>query len=411
VLSRFEFFVAVRYLTARRKQAVISLISVISVAGVASGVALLVIVAAATNGFQNTMRRNLLGATPHVTVLEREVTTGIEQWPALAAKCKTVPNVKSAAPTLYDGVMFTGPIQSTGGYLKGIASPDVAPLPEPLRRLKEGAFEGWKDVRGYPPIILGSALARHTGMGVGNLIGVLSRHGELTPLGPRHIQQQFRVVGIFETGFYDFDNNFAFTSLEAVQRVLGLNNVVNAIEIELEDIYQAPETAAAIERILPPNLNTTTWMVQYRGLFAALRGERIMAMVILGLIQLVGALNILVTLTMMVMEKHRDIALLMAMGTRRSQISRIFFCQGALIGAAGTGIGLVAGHVLCYLADRGKWISLDEAVYTLGHMPFQPRMIDAVLIAAAALTTSFLATLWPARSATQIAPAEALRYE
>jgi lipoprotein-releasing system permease protein len=409
---RFELFVALRYLMAKRRQAVISLITGISVLGVAAGVMALVIALAVNNGFRNTLQRNLLGATAHVVVLEKKPEFGIAEWRALADKLAKLEGVNQAAPALYSGVMFTGPMQSAGGFLKGILPPHQSRTPDALRNLKAGKFTDWNPADGgIPPIILGSHLAQQTGMQVNDIIRVLSPQGELTPFGPRLAEFRFRVTGIFESGFFDLDNSWAFVSLESAQRVLSVGNVVNAIELSIDNIYRAPEIAAEAQQAAGKGLGATHWMEQNKQLLSALRMEKVVTIITIGLIQLVSALNILISLVMMVMEKHRDIAILMSMGTRQEQIGRIFKLQGLLIGIAGTVLGLAAGYTLCHLADSQQWIQLDEAVYSLRFVPFHPRPIDAIWISATALGVSFLATIYPSRAAARIAPAESLRYE
>ena len=409
--TRFEFFVAVRYLMAKRKQAVISIITGISVIGVAAGVAALVIALAVNAGFRNTLQRNLLGATAHINVLESGSSRGIADWRELCARAREVPHVVAAAPTLWDTVMFTGGKRPGGGFLKGVLGPDEAPVPEPLKKLKEGRYEGWARVDGFPPIILGSRLAEQTGMTVGEVISVLSPSGEPTPNGVRLVAYDFHVIGIFETGFFEVDSTFAFASLKDAQRVMSVPDVVNAVELWIDDIYRAPSVARAVEKVAGPGRATNTWMEQNKQLLGALQMERIVTVITIGLIQMVAALNILISLIMMVMEKHRDIAILMSMGARKQQVARIFQLQGLLIGVTGTAIGLVAGYVLSYLANRGQWVRLPESVYSLRFVPFEPRLLDGVWISAAALLVSFLATIYPARSAARIAPAESLRYE
>lgn len=406
--SGFELFVAGRYLRAKRKQAVISVITVISIIGVAAGVMALVIALAINNGFRNTLQRSLLGATAHVTILEKKPEFGIANWQELAPKFRKIPHVTSASPGLYGYVLVSGPIQSTGAVLKGIP---VDSPPEMLRHLKAGSFEGVGKAAGLPGIVLGSRLAESTGMMLNSVVKLISPQGELTPLGPHYTAYRFRVVGLFETGFYDIDNGWAFTSLKSAQEVFGLNNVVNTIELRLDDIYQAPEVARAAEKITGPALGATTWMQQYRQIMSALSMEKIVTVVTVGLIELVAALNILITLVMLVMEKNRDIAVLMSMGAKSKQIRRIFVYQGLLIGIVGTALGLILGYSLSFLADRYQWLSLNPDVYALSYVPFSPRWIDGIWIAAAAIFVSFIATLYPARSATRIAPAESLRYE
>lgn len=409
--SRFELFIALRYLMAKRKQTVISLITVISVLGVAAGVMALVVALAINAGFRNTLQRNLLGATAHVMVLEKEPGPGIPRRSELIAKLRGLPHVLAAQPSLYGAVFIPGTLQPTGAVLKGIPAPGEGEVPAALRTLKEGEFKDWNESRGLPPVIVGAQLARSAGLMMGSVVRIISPQGELTPFGPRLTEHQFRVTGIFESGFYELDSAWAFTSLPAVQKVLAVGDVVNAIELTVDDVYQAEEIARAAGQVVGPKLAATSWMEQNRQLLNALRMEKAVTVITIGLIQLVAALNILISLVMMVMEKHRDIAVLMSIGARRQQIRLIFLLQGAMIGAAGTTLGLGAGYTICYLANRYRWIQLDEAVYMLSFVPFEPRALDALWIAAAALGVSLLATLYPARSATRIVPVEALRYE
>lgn len=409
--NEFEFFISSRYLRAKRKQAVISLISGISMIGVAAGVMALVISLAINNGFRNTLQRNLLGATAHVNVLEKEPGYGIENWREMVDRFAKLPHVTSAAPSLYGQVFLSGPILGSGAVIKGIdlSSP---PAVEDLRRhLKQGAIEDLNSPDGFPGIIVGSRLAQNSGLLVGNLVTVISPQGEMTPFGPRPSFHRFRVRGIFESGFFDLDNGWVFTSLSAAQRLLAVEDVVNSIELKLDDIYLAPEVASQAETLAGPKFAATHWMEQNRQLLNALRMERVVTVITIGLIQLVAALNILITLVMMVMEKHKDIAILMSMGARHSQIQRIFMFQGLTIGAIGTVLGLILGYTISYFADRYQWIRLDEQVYSLSFVPFEPRWVDGFWIAGVAILVSFLATLYPARNASRIAPAESLRYE
>ena len=409
--SRFELFVALRYLMAKRKQAVISVITVISVIGVTAGVMALVIALAITAGFRNTLQRNLLGATAHVSILEKEPTYGIQNWRELLPRVQKLAHVRSAVPALFGPVMVSGPLQQGGATLKGIPGPNEAPIPDVLRHLKSGQFTGWEPVRGYPPIILGVRLAQATGMRVGDLVRVMSPQGEMTPMGQRLTEFKFRVTGIFDAGFYDLDLQFALASLKDVQRVMSVGDVVNIVELRLDDIYRAPEVAREAEKAAGKGLGATTWMEQNRLWLGALRMERVVTVITIGLIQMVAALNILISLVMMVMEKHRDIAILLSMGANKKQIGRVFQLQGVLIGAVGTALGLIAGYTICYFADRYQLLKLEESVYALSFVPFEPRALDGVWISLGAMLVSFLATIYPARSATRIAPAEALRYE
>ena len=407
----FEFFIARRYLRAKRKQVVISVITVISVIGVAAGVMALVIALAINNGFSATLQRNLLGATAHVSIQEKEPGEGIAGWEQLAAKLAKLPHVVSAAPGLYDTAYLSGPIQNTGVIIKGIDVGAGSPAADTLLHLKAGSINSLKDSSGPPSIILGARLAETVGAVTGKPVTLTIANREITPFGPRAANVRVFVGGIFESGFYDLDSNWAFMSLPAAQKIFGLTDVVNRIELKLDDIYKAPEVERAAEALIGPKLAAVTWQEQNQQILRALKMERIVTVVTIGLIQIVAALNILVALVMMVMEKHRDIAILMSMGARARQIRNIFVYEGALIGAVGTSIGLAVGYILCYFADHYRWLKLDEQVYALSYVPFDPKWLDGAWIAAAAIAVSLVATLYPARSATRIAPVEALRYE
>jgi lipoprotein-releasing system permease protein len=405
----FAFFIARRYLSAKRKQVVISVISVISVIGVAAGVMALVIALAINNGFRNQLERNLLGAYAHVMILAKESASGIEGSAEIAAKLARLPHVKSAEPGLYDTGVITGTIDSSLAVVKGI-TPAAAAQNESLRKLKAGSLEGLSE-RDPTGIIIGARMADRIGAVVGKQVNLLVPNGQITPLGMRPTSQRLRIAGIFETGTYEIDASWVFLSLSEAQRIYKLDDVVNAIELRLDDIFAAPEVAKAADAVIGPKLSALTWQEQNRQILNALRGERVVTMVTIGLILIVAALNILITLVMMVMEKHRDIAILMSMGARAEQIRRIFVCEGALIGAFGTAIGLGLGYTVSYFADRYRWLKLDEQIYPLSFVPFEPQWIDGVWIAAVAMIVSLIATLYPARNATRIAPVEALRYE
>ncbi|MEO7650766.1 MAG: FtsX-like permease family protein [Bryobacteraceae bacterium] len=409
--ARFEFFVARRYLKAKRKQAVISVITVISVLGVAAGVMALIVAMAITSGFRSTLQKNLLGATSHVNVLEKEPGFGIEKWQDMVAKLRKLPHVTGAAPTLYGTVFLAGPAQSKGALIKGIDVNLELQVSDTLRKLKQGSLDGLKPGDGPPGIILGSRLAQDTGMLLNSVITVISPQGTLTPFGPTPSYRRFRVVGIFESGFFDFDANWAYTSLKAAQDALSLEDVVNAIELKVDDLYLAPQIGKEAEKMAGPKYAATNWQEQNRQLLNALKMEQAVTVITIGLIELVAGLNIFITLVMMVMEKYRDIAVLISMGARREQIRNIFVIEGLIIGVIGTAIGLVFGYTLCYFANKYRWVRLDEQIYSLSFVPFNPRMVDGLWIAGAAILVSFLATLYPARTATRIAPAEVLRYE
>jgi lipoprotein-releasing system permease protein len=409
-LKRFELFVAIRYLRAKRKQAVISVITVISIMGVAAGVMALVIAFAITTGFSNTLQKSLLSVYAHVNVKDRH-DNGIENWQDLRKKLLAIPHVVGASPTLFAPVFMIGPRQSEGVQLEGIDAGSELTVSDTLRHLKEGSLARLNQESALPGIILGGKLSQEIGLPLNSIVTVVSPQGNLTPFGFTPSYRKFRVVGIFDSGFYDFDAHWAYTSLEAAQKALSLEDVVNAIELKLDDLNLAPQVARAADAVGGPNFAAVTWMEQNSQLFSALRMEKIVTIVTIGLIVLVAALNILIALVMMVMEKYRDIAVLISIGAKQRQIRNIFMLQGLIIGVVGTAAGLIAGYTLCYFAEHYRWLRLDETVYALSYVPFEPRAIDGVWIALAAIVISFLATLYPARNATQIAPAEVLRYE
>jgi lipoprotein-releasing system permease protein len=412
IASRFEFFVASRYLRARRKEAVISLITLISVIGVAAGVMALVVALAVTNGFHNTLERSLLGAMAHINVEERNPQYGIENWRDLAARLRKVPHVVAVAPALYTPIFLQGPVQSKGALLKGVDIDSELAIGGTLRHLKAGSLDRLRNPDAKPPgILLGSRLAEDTGMVVNSRVRVVSPEGKLTIFGPLPSFPTFYVSGTFHTDFYDVDDGWAYTSIAAAQHALSLEDVVNTIEVNVDDVNRAPEVAQAIDKIVAPRYKATPWTEQNKQIFSALRMERVVTMIVIGLILLVAALNILITLVMMVMEKYRDIAILMSMGARQQQIRRIFMTQGVLIGAVGSAIGLALGYTFCHFAEKYRLIPLQESVYSMSFVPFESRWTDGIWIAAVAILVSFLATLYPARNATRIAPAEVLRYE
>jgi lipoprotein-releasing system permease protein len=407
----FELFIALRYLRAKRKQAVISVITVISVIGVMAGVMALVIALAIDTGFRNTLERNLLSATAEVRVQSKGSDSGIEGWEPVAEKLARIPGVKSAAPGLYMPGLLSG-VNSSYVEVKGVSVAPGAPVSQALLHLKSGSVNALRSAGGgLPPVILGVQLARSVGAEVGKPIRLIVPDGRVGPMGTFPTYEKLLVVGIFESGFFDIDAKFAFMSLPAAQRVFQLSDVVNAIELTLDNLYDAPKIADIAEKIAGPDFGAVPWQEDNRELVHALQMQRVVTIVTVGLIQLVAALNILIVLVMMVMEKHRDIAVLMSMGARVKQIRGIFLLEGALIGASGTVLGLIVGYTLSYFADHYRWFSLSAEVSSLSYVPFETHLTDGIWIAAAAMAVSLLATLYPARSATRIAPAEALRYE
>ncbi len=411
-MTRFELFIANRYLRARRKEAVISIITLISVLGVTAGVMALVIALAVTNGFRNTLQRNLLGAMAHINVMEKHPMYGIENWRAMADQIRKVPHVVAVSPALYEPAALISK-NSHAAVIKGIDVDAELAISGTLRHLKAGSLDELRDPnRPLPGLIVGKSMSEDTGMILNSRVtAILLEGAEMAGFTILPPHREFRITGIFESGFFEIDDNWAFASLPALQRALSLEDVVNQIEITVDNLDATPAIAKEIERAVGDKYTTTTWQERNKQLLSALTMERIVTIIVIGLIELVAALNIFITLVMMVMEKYRDIAVLMSMGARHSQIRRIFMLQGVLIGIAGSAIGLVLGYGISYYANKYRLVPLQESVYSMAFVPFESRWTDGIWIAALAILVSFLATLYPARNATRIAPAEVLRYE
>jgi len=266
-------------------------------------------------------------------------------------------------------------------------------------------------IAAMPPIVLGKEMADNLGATVGLTVLVTSPQGELTPFGMVPKYNRFRVVGIFSSGFFDYDSSWAFVRLSDAQKLFGLGDLISVVEFKVDDIYQAAPISRELEDAAGKGFMATNWEEQNKALFHALNQEKLLTRITVGLIVVVAALNILIALIMMVMEKTKDISVLMSMGARRAQIRNLFIAQGVLIGAIGTAIGLVLGYAISYAGGHYHVISLSPEVYSIDYVPFAPRAIDGVWVALFAVLISFIATLYPSWSASRILPAEALRYE
>jgi lipoprotein-releasing system permease protein len=410
---RFELFVAARYLRAKRRQAVVGIITIISILGVAAGVASLIIALAITNGMRRDLQDRLLGSTAHVQLM-RVASDGIRDWRPLTARLEQLPHVKAASPGLYEQVLISHGARSGGVLIEGILPQQERRVSDLLSTLTLGsaaALEpGSHDPAAPPPIVIGSDLADTIDAKVGTTVLVTSPQGELTPIGLIPKFQRFRVAGIFHSGFYQYDSAMAFTSLADAQRLFGEPDVVSVVSFKVDDLYRADQIGRAIEQAAGPGFLTTNWMEQNRPLFHALRLEQIVTFIVIGLIVCVAALNILTALTMMVMEKTRDIAVMMSFGVQPRQVRSIFLLQGLLIGLIGTLLGLIGGYGLSWLGGHYRF-PLSAEVYSIDYLPFAARWTDGLIVAAVSLAVSLLATLYPSASAAAVLPAEALRYE
>ncbi len=469
---RFELFVATRYLRAKRRQAFIGVITAISILGVAAGVASLIVALAINNGFRQDLQARLLGSTAHISLLRVE-SDGIHDWRPLLFKLSKQPHVVAAAPAIYEQVLISRGPRARGAVLKGMVPQYERKVSDLLNSVTLGsaaaleeegagakgvtqetsskanasanakakasataAGEGTRStqtespddlagvqqrVAAMPPIILGKDMAEELGATVGSVVLVTSPQGELTPFGmvPKYIR--FHVAGIFNSGFFDYDSSWAFIRLADAQQLFGLGDVISVIQFKIDDIYLAGDVACALEQAADlisgshvsgsHGFMATSWMEQNKPLFRALRLERVVTFITIGLIVFVAALNILISLIMMVMEKTKDIAVLMSLGTKKAQIRRVFIAQGVLIGVIGTAIGLVLGYAISWAGGHYHFIALSPEVYSIDYVPFAPRPMDGLIVALVSIGISFVATIYPSWSAARILPAEALRYE
>ena len=431
---RFELFIARRYLRAKRRQAFIGIITGISVAGVAAGVASLVVALAINNGFRQDLQQRLLGSTSHIS-LQRVADDGIKDWPALMDRLSKQPHVVAAAPAIFEQVLISRGPRARGAVLKGMIPKYERRVGDLLNSIKEGSADALEDdvaraplpanasqspdslgdvqqrIAAMPPIVLGQDLADGIGATIGSPVTVVSPQGELTPFGTVPKYTRFKVVAIFHSGFFDYDSSWAFTRLSDAQRLFGLSNLISVLEFKVDDLDKADEIARQLEDAAGQGFMATNTLRQNSALFKALKTERLVTFITIGLIVFVAALNILISLIMMVMEKTKDIAVLLSMGTRKAQVRNVFIAQGVLIGVIGTAIGLVLGYAISYLGGHYHVITLSPEVYSIDYVPFAPRWVDGAWVALFAVIISFVATLYPSWSAAKILPAEALRYE
>jgi lipoprotein-releasing system permease protein len=357
-------------------------------------------------------------------MLMREAGDGIRDWRPLVERLGKLPHVTAAAPGLYEQVLISRGARSGGALIKGVIPAEEERVSDLLQSMKEGsaallaepthrdetAMNEAPSVAGTPPIVIGKDLADSLGALVGDTVLVTSPQGDLTPLGlvPRY--QRCQIVGVFASGFYQYDSSYAFMRLSDAQRLFSEPDLISAVSFKVDDLYQAGAVGHEIEQAAGTGYQATNWMEQNRELFRALRLEQVVTFIVLTLIVCVAALNILIALTMMVMEKTKDIAVMMSFGVTTAQVRRVFLLQGLMISVIGTVIGLVVGYGASWAGGHYPF-PLDPSVYAIDHLPFAPRFVDALIVAAVSLGVSALATLYPSGSAAKVLPAEALRYE
>jgi lipoprotein-releasing system permease protein len=417
---KYEWFIGLRYLKAKRKQTFISIITIISIVGVAVGVMTLIVVLAVMSGFEKTLKEKILGTQAHLVVLKANQ-QGMDHYEEVLKQVQEVKGVVSAAPFIFNQVMLSSESNVSGVVIKGIDPDRVGKVTELAHNMKAGRLQDLKESGDHdsPGIILGAELAKHLGVTLNDAIQVVSPLGTMTPMGMMPKMKRFRVVGIFYSGMYEYDNTMAYVSLESAQKFFGMGARVTGIEIKTDDIYKVKEIGKEIRQKLGFPFWTKDWMEMNRNLFSALKLEKIAMFIILVLIVLVAALNIISTLIMVVMEKNKDIAILKSMGTPSKGILRIFIIEGGIIGVVGTALGTILGlsialnldKIVAFLENRFGFKIFSPDIYYIEKFPSQVNPMDVGLIVMTAIFISLLATLYPSWRASKLDPAEALRYE
>ncbi|MFH2012936.1 MAG: lipoprotein-releasing ABC transporter permease subunit [Pseudomonadota bacterium] len=408
----YELFIGLRYLKAKRKQTFISIITFISIGGVAIGVMTLIVVIGVMNGFKEDLVEKILGYSSHIVVLKQS--EDLTDYEEVTKKIEKLEGVKSATPFIYTQAMLSSKSGSIGVVLRGVDPKTIGEVINIGSNMKEGNLmnlEGPLDGSNYPGIIIGKELSRNLGIFYGDTVNLISPMGVMTPMGMVPRMKKFNVVGIFESGMYEYDTSFLYISLKNAQDFVNMPGLVSGIEVKTIDIYRVKEISSRIVSSLGYSYWTKDWMEMNRNLFSALKLEKITMFIILILIIMVAAFNIVSTLIMVVMEKNKDIAILKSMGATARSIMKIFIIEGLVVGVTGTLLGIIGGYTLGFLLSEYKFIKLPSDVYYISTLPFRIDSLDSILIAVSAIGISFLATLYPSWQASKLLPAEALRYE
>lgn len=404
----YEFFVARRYLTARRKQAFVSVITIVSTLGICIGVMALVIAIALITGFQSDVQEKILSSTSHIMVSDL-TGEGISNYPELLSKIEKVKGVEAASPVAYSMVLLKGPLNTHAGMLKGVDFDREIRTSPWLQNLQGGQIpeRGAK----HPGLLLGSRLALDIGAGLGDVVTAFTSASRLSPIGPIPRMKNFVVKGIFKTGLYEFDSSTALIPIEDAQAFFKMQDRISYFQVRVDHIFDASRIGDRIKEVLSPAIYITTWMDLNKSLFSALKLEKTIMFLTITLIVFVAALNIIASLILMVMEKTRDIGILIALGATSRNIRKIFFLQGAMIGMIGTAAGVVLGLFWCWMANTFQIIKVPVDVYQIAYVPFYIKIVDLLLIIGVTLLISFLSTLFPSRRAAKVDPVIALKYE
>ena len=414
----FELFIGLRYLKAKRKSTFISLITLISVAGVALGVMALIIVLAVMTGFEEDLKDKILGTNAHIVVLKGS--SAMENYPSLISQLLDVDGVVAATPFIYNQVMLSSGKNVSGVVLRGIDVDSDAKVTNLHKSIEQGNIKSLEDTsRKIPGLVVGKELAKNLGLFVGDTVDVISPMGNITPLGMMPKMRRFQVTGIFNTGMFEYDSTLAYVSLAEAQDFLALGDVVTGIQLKVRDVYKTGALTKVINKELGPPYFARDWMQMNRNILFALKTEKSVMFIILTLIVLVAAFGIASTLFMVVMEKTRDIAILKSMGATSRSIMRIFVFEGVIIGVLGTAIGVLSGLLVALnlepivsVVQKVTGFELfSKDIYYLDHFPSRVITSDVVLISVTAILISFAATLYPSWAASRLSPAEALRYE
>lgn len=406
----FELFLGIKYLKAKRKQRFISVITLISILGVMVGVMALIVVLSVMNGFRADLMSKILGVNSHLLVLNLSGTFG--DYRQVEEDVRSQEGVVGVTPFVFSQVMLNNGGNVSGAVLRGIDPDSAGEVIDFKGMIKGGSLSSLSgNVDGLPAVVLGSELAKRIAADIGGVVSIISPEGKLTPLGRTPNTRKFKVSAIFDSGMYEYDASMIYISLNEAQDFLALGDKVTGIEVRVKDVYEAATIAKTIQERLGYPFWTKDWMVMNRSLFSALKLEKLTMFIILTMIVLVGALNIISTLVMVVMEKTRDVAILRAMGASAKSIMSIFMFQGLLVGVVGTIAGLACGLGICQLLAKYKFINLPSDVYYISKLPVLVEATDVSFVAGAAVVISFLATLYPSWYASRLNPVESFRYE